>query len=169
MKNVVGDSQIKEIVKELAINIKHGVVEPYGHRPYDAIDFLPMLDKREAILDYLKLVPNTDNTRNVRIFLENYFGGDIIPKEKYAVMIKQFGEVEICCKHDKNGMLIPNTGIKITDEEKCSLLNYLIEHNIPVTRGTFRSVFNRYKRLLTYNIQNDITETPKDVVLIKNI
>ena len=158
---------IRKLTDDLVKNIRNGVNDTYGHRAYDAIDFLPISEHADRILTYARNNTNAEKMKVIRMFYEVYVYELEIPSDKYDALVKKSGEIEVGCDHDANGMPIANTGIKITDQEKYDLIKYLEDHNIPVTRGTYRSILNRYKKALVHYKNNSLADQPKVFVLTK--
>ena len=131
-----------QIAYELIENIKNGVeLETGEKREYDIIDFL--ITYRIDFVEFYNSVKNLlgiEAKKTLKIFYNKYVDNShncFGPETKISneivyenIMSTSFTEN---AKTDENNNVIPNSGRKITEEEKIKLIDFFKSLNIQVT------------------------------------
>lgn len=129
-----GIININERLIKLIQYLKYG----YQNRPFDLLDYyLEIKIPQSKIREHLSKIPE-----EAKLLIESFFVNNKIIQVNPEVLLKN--NLEFCCELDENRIPIPNTGIKLTEEEKGKILNFLIQNNIPLSLNLFNLATKRY-------------------------
>ena len=157
MKN---EQTIRESAIELVQNIKTGVKDEFGVRNYDALDAISDIKNIETVVEYVKRNMSAQDNGYVSKFINKYGDFREVTEEKEHRLVES--SIEIGCRRDMEGMLIPGTGIVINEANQMELIRQMKARNIPVTVGTYNSVLERYKRKCLHTGKPTARHTERD-------
>ena len=130
--------------EELIEYINNGILVNGKKRKFDIVDFYLLSDiNEESFVNEIKENISKSHLIKIKSFFSENKGETIIPGDfNYRQIISTKEEVN--AKRDNKGFPIPNTGTIITVEDKHAMMNYIMEHNIPLTTKTYKLVRQRF-------------------------
>lgn len=131
-----GITNINDSLIKLIQYLKYG----YQNRPFDLLDYyLEIKIPVSKIIEHINMV-----SQEAKHLIEMFFisKSNKITQVNPEVLLRN--DSEFYCKLDENRMPIPNTGIKLTEEEKEKVLNFLIQNNVPLSLNLFNLAAKRY-------------------------
>ena len=132
--------------EDLLFYIKYGINDNNGkNKSFDIFDYYT-LSKGVTPTDFIDKIKNSiskDELIKIKRFFYNNEGTTLSLDDK---MIKQIidTKVEINTKRDKSGFPIAGTGKIITNEEKKLVIEYILNHNMPLTTKMYSLAMKRY-------------------------
>jgi len=129
------------LYNELVINIKNGVLTDTGIRSFDFVDYYLFLNGRRlnsVPKIFSKFLSNEDSQ-----ILRHFFA-----KFKIATFVNIDNiinsNIEVNLEKDENGLPISGTGRTLTKEELISIIDFLVDNNIPLYDIVLNVAIRRY-------------------------
>ena len=144
-----------EKTQALLFYLKNGIQETKDtNRPFDMIDYYLYIGVEPSVIDDCIKHPDSNLGKQDYIQLRRFISAIGTPAEKLNLEQAMNSKLEINSQRDENGWPIVGTGRVITIEEKQEVINFLCEHNIPVTTKLYDIALRRYINSLS-------TDNPK--------
>lgn len=154
VKSNKSNEELVIIAKQMTKDIKNGVECSDTVRPYDLVDYyentnLPINNFISTVKDH---VTSDEYKTLVEFYKNNPDCSGKLERKKLEDIIKDRIFVEVEFKKTKKLVhtreadyyeIIKNTGREFTEEEKIEAITYLVEHNIPLTFETYKTMRQR--------------------------
>lgn len=138
-----------ELANKIFKNIVNGIDDDMGIREFDSLDYysltkLPISSLKEQLVNFKC---NPSDKRKISSFIRK---NDLKPLTRYEKETLVKGIVTLNPEFDKYGNIIPGSGRKITEEEKLSIMDYIVSKGIPLNSRTYKDAYERYKKNILF-------------------
>lgn len=125
-------------------------------RPYDVLDFYEeRINNFQALWDVVSHLDPVD--RKQLQYFKSFVTKNKLLKEPYYFSKNKIMEekVVIHVAFDARGNIIEGSGHVVTEAEKLSIMDYLVQHKIPLNDITYQAAFKRFRTNTLFDNKND--------------